>query len=417
MARREYGTGSVYQRCETRYGCPDVVDGERPAHKCRARWYGSIEAGWTGDGKRRRLTATGRNKSEATARLRAKQAAYDSGELTSSPRITVKQWAEEYARMRVVDLRPKAYKAAMNPIKNWVVPTIGHRRLSELNPGDVRAVADAQVKAGRQPNDTHRTMMTMLRHAVREGHQVPQAVLLAKSPPPRKSDRMGMSVDEGLAMIKAAAGLPHGSRWLLTLLYGQRMGECLGLTWSSINWDVGAYGEATIEWQLQPLPYKVARDRKSGFLVPADHDAIRLVDAYHLVRPKSGAGYRVAPFLEPVRDALLAWQKVAPRSPHDLVWPNADGRPKNDKDDRAEWHALQKAAGVAHPSGRPYHVHECRWFAATMLLEAGVDEHIITTLLGHSSVVQSRKYMTVRREPLLEAMQRVGKRLQLGELP
>jgi site-specific recombinase XerD len=71
-------------------------------------------------------------------------------------------------------------------------------------------------------------------------------------------------------------------------------------------------------------------------------------------------------------------------------------------------------AAVTHPAGRPYHVHECRNFAATMLLEAGVDEHIITALLGHSSIVMSRKYMTVRSEPLLDALTRVGERLQLG---
>jgi site-specific recombinase XerD len=49
-----------------------------------------------------------------------------------------------------------------------------------------------------------------------------------------------------------------------------------------------------------------------------------------------------------------------------------------------------------------------------MLFEAGVPEHVITDLLGHSSIVTSLRYRTVRREPLLEAMERVGKRLQLG---
>jgi integrase len=66
-----------------------------------------------------------------------------------------------------------------------------------------------------------------------------------------------------------------------------------------------------------------------------------------------------------------------------------------------------------HPAGRPFHIHECRNFAATMLLEAKVPEHVVTDLLGHSTVATSLRYRTVRREPLMEAMQRVGERLQL----
>jgi site-specific recombinase XerD len=256
--------------------------------------------------------------------------------------------------------------------------------------------------------------MTMLRAAMREGHAVPPRVLLVEAPRTEKSDRDAMSVEQGLACLKVASEMSRGSRWLFTLLYGARMGECLGMTADAIDLNAGEFGEAVIEWQLQPLPYNRPRDRSSGFRVPDGYEARHLVDSYHLVRPKSKSGYRVAPLLEPVRNSLLGALEVAADNPWGLVWPEPNGRPMNDKHDRAEWHALQKAAGVAHRSGRPYHVHECRNFAATMLLEAGVDEHVVTALLGHSTVITSRKYMTVRREPLLDAMRRVGERLQLG---
>lgn len=414
MSRREHGTGSAYQRTSD------------------WRWIGTVEAGFTADTGRRRKYVTGKgcaggcpkrcaHRTAFAKKLRDLNNAKESGNLVAAPSKTVKQWADEYAQMRLADLRPKAYNAAMNPIKNWVVPTIGHRRLSQLTAADIRAVDDAQRKAGRQPNDTRRTMMTMLKAAVREGHQVPQVALLVKAPPIRKSDRTGMSVDEGIACLAEVAKMPDGSRWLFTLLYGQRMGECLGLTWDAIGWDTGEFGEAVIEWQLQALPYNVPRDRSSGFRVPDGHEARHLVDAYHLVRPKSDAGFRVAPFLPFVRAALLKWRDVAPANPYDLVWPDSDGTPRNDKHDRAAWHELQQAAGVHHPTRKmkdgtpaPYHVHECRNFAATMLLEAGVDDHVITALLGHSALAQSLKYKTVRREPLLDAMTRVGQRLQLG---
>lgn len=392
--RREYGAGSIYQR----------KDG---------RWVGVVEAGSTAAGTRRRVTVTGKSEPIVKRRLRDKQAAVRAGQQTSE-RMTVKTWAAEYLAIRVRELRPKAYNAAANPIKNWVVPTIGHKRLEQLTPRDVRAVQDAQRAHDRQPADTHRVLLTMLRRAVVEGHHVPAAVLAVKAPASPTSDRAAMTEPEGIACLRVAGTIPHGSRWLFTLLYGARMGECLGLTWDAIDLDAGEFGEARIEWQLQPLPYIDRADKTKGFRVPDGHEALHLVDAYHLVRPKSKKGYRVAPLLPAVRDALLSWREVAPANAWGLVWPSVKGRPVNDKNDRAEWQALQAAAGVAHKTGRPYHVHECRNFAATMLLDSGVPEHVVTDLLGHSTVATSLRYRTVRREPLLDAMTKVGERLQLG---
>lgn len=398
--RNKWGHGTVYQ----------LPNG---------KWIGTFDHGVTASGNRRRVKVTADTETTAWTKLRKRERELKAGTGTVGQRVTVKTWAETYLAMRVRDLSPKAYRAAESPIRKWVVPTIGHKRLAQLTPADIRAVHDACRKADRQPADVHRALHTMLEAAVGEGHPVGLPALKVKAPVAPKSDRMAMSVDEGLACLKAAAEMPHGSRWLFTLLYGQRQGECLGLTWDAIDsaGKPGApFGEAIIEWQLQSLPYDGdgRKDKSGGFRVPDGHESIHLVDAYHLVRPKSRSGYRVAPLLEPVRDALLAWRDVAPENPWGLVWPRPNGRPMRHEDDRAEWKALQTGAGVSHPAGRPYHVHECRNFAATMLLDAEVPEHVITDLLGHSALAQSLKYRTRRREPLLEAMQRVGERLQLG---
>lgn len=410
MARRDYGEGGLYQRSS------DWL------------WVATIEDGWTEKGTRKRIVVTSKgcvggcpkrcpHIATIKRKRRDKEAARDRGELGTDPRETVKGWADEYLPMRRRDLSPKAYNAAASPIRKWIIPAIGARRLEQLTPRDIRAVHDACRSGDRQPGDVHRALMTMLRAAQAEGHSIPARVLAVPEPTARKSDRAAMTVEEGIACLAVASEMPNGSRWLFTLLYGQRMGECLGLTWDAVDLTPSAetpFGEVVIEWQLQPLPYNVRRDRSSGFRVPDGYEARHLVDAYHLVRPKSRAGYRVAPLLKPVYDALVSWRESAPESPHGLVWPEPSGRPRNDKHDRAEWHDLQRRAGVAHPSGRPYHVHECRNFAATMLLESGVPGHVVTDLLGHTDLATSLRYKTVRRQPLLDAMARVGERLQLG---
>lgn len=407
MTRRDYGAGSIYQRTSD------------------WRWVGAIKGGSTAKGTRRRHIVSNKgcvggcpprcpHRAEIKRKLRDKEHAISRGDIGINERTTVKAWAETYLENRVRDLRPKAYNAAASPIRRWVVPTIGHRRLSELTPADIRAVDNAQRKVGRQTADTRRVLLTMLNAAVVEGHHVPPRVFKVPTPAAPKSDRAAMTIPEGLALLHALEERPRGSRWLFTILYGARMGECLGLTRDAVDLDAGEWGEAVIEWQLQALPYNVKRDRSSGFRLPDGYECRHLVDAYHLVRPKSRAGYRVAPFLPVVQQAMRHAIETAPDNPWGLIWPEANGRPMNDKHDRAEWHEIQRLAEVAHPAGRPYHVHETRNFAATMLLEAGVPEHVVADLLGHTTVATSLRYRTVRREPLREAMALVGKRLQLG---
>jgi integrase len=411
--RREYGTGSTYQR------------------KSDWRWVGTVEHGYSINGKRRRVVVTSKgceggcaerchHRGEIRRKLRDKKAALDKGQATGS-RITVKMWADTYLDMRVRDLSPKAYRAAESPIRRWVVPTIGSRRLDQLTPADIRAVGEAQrnrkVRGELKPLKTatvaatQRAMMTMFRAAIREGHHVPERILLVPAPSVPKSDRRGMSLTEGLACLEVASELPHATRWVATLLYGMRQGECLGLTWDAIDFDAG---QLAIEWQLQPFPYIDTKDKRKGFRVPDDMEARHLVGSYHLKRPKSRQGYRVAPLVPFMRRALLAWRDIAPTNPHNLVWPALDGRPANNKHDLEEWHAIQGTAGVGHPAGRYYVVHECRNFAATMLGEMRVDPFVIRSLLGHSDVVTSEGYRNVPQGPLLDALEGFAERLQLG---
>jgi integrase len=226
-----------------------------------------------------------------------------------------------------------------------------------------------------------------------------------------------MAVGEATAVLAEAALLPHGSRYVAALLQGIRQAEALGLTWESIDFERGLM---TIDWQLQALPYRVKRDKTSGFRIPDGYECRQLAGAVHLVRPKSKAGWRVIPMVPWMRTALLTWREIAPESAHGLVWPNPDGSPRYYKHDDAEWYDLQKAAGVTHPTRRtktdepaPYTIHETRHTTATLLLEAGVDPAIIVQIIGHSSIITTRSYQHVRTGPALHALDMVAERLQL----
>jgi len=377
-------------------------------------WIGTIEAGWNANGTRRRITVSSKTESGAVRKRKEKLRSLDRGEGGTDARATVRSWGEEWLAMKERELRPKAYSAARTYVRIWIAPTIGRRRLADLTPADVRAVATAIRKADRAPataEGAHRTLLNMLRDATREGHPVPQRVLLTKAPPVPKSDRQPLTIPEAIACLAVAAELPHGTRWLFALLHGMRQGECLGVTWDAIDLDAGTL---TVEWQLQRLNYRDPKDKAAGFRVPDDIEARHLHKAWHLIRPKSRAGLRVIPLLPGVTEALLKWRNQAPANPWGLVWPNRRGLPALHTDDLEEWHAIQGTACVGHPAGRYYHVHECRNVTATQLRDSGADPTVITSLLGHSDIVTSRGYMMTGLESKREALERVAGILGVG---
>jgi integrase len=309
--RRQYGTGGVHQRAD-------------------GRWAGTIEAGYTATGARRRITVYGKTEAEAKTKLKERQRQIAAeGAPSTSVRTTVKAWSEEWLELTRVNLRPKPWATNRSAVRQWILPTIGHKRLEQLTPADVRAVADAQRAAGRSSSTaarTHTTLTSMLRAAILEGHQVPRRVLDVKAPELAPHDRTAMAVVEALAVLQVASFLPHGSRWAMAFLHGMRQGECLGLTWEQVDLDAGV---VTVAWELQLVPPIDRKDRTLGYRLPEGLAHRHLVDGYHLLPPKTKAGFRVIPLVPAMREALADWKEIAPANPHDLVWPTVTGRPAN----------------------------------------------------------------------------------------
>lgn len=414
--RRQYGTGGLSLRDD-------------------GRWMGRIDAGYTPAGKRRQITVYGRTEAEAKTKLDRKRAQIArEGVSVSTGRMSLRTWCEKWLTARSHTQRPKAYAADAYSVRTWIVPTIGVRRLENLTPADIRAVAAAQRDAGKAPSTavrTHRVLLKLLRDAILEGHDVPQRVLLTPAPTAGTSNRDALLVEDAVAILGQAALLPHGSRWATALLQGMRPGECLGLRWDAVDFTRGLI---TVSWQLQQLPYLDKHDRSRGFRLPDGYDVVQLDRALHLVRPKSKAGWRVIPMIPWTRQALEAWRTAQTESalpnPHDLVWPRNDGQPRRAVDDREEWFAVQGAAGLdrwtadeqasrqprglGHPAGRYYVPHEARHTTATLLLEAGVDTAVIQAILGQSSIVATRGYQHVRTHAAAAALTEIAGRLQLS---
>ena len=399
--RRPPGTGSVYQ-------------------DNRGRWVAALDAGYTRAGTRRRIRRIAKSKREAQQALAQLRRDITDG-IDQSTTTTVKTWADRWLDIAAARVRPKTFNTHASTLRRWIVPAIGRKRLNKITPADVRSVSQAMITAGLSPSSAqraHRVLLKMLGDAIAEGYDVPRRALLVPPPSRGESERDAIPLPDALSILQAAALGPDASRWVAAMLQAMRPAECRGLTWDCVDLERGSID---VSWQLATLPYRIPRDRASGFRVPVGYTARHLVDGYHLVRPKTAKGRRVIPLVPWMTQALAAWRETGPSSPYGLVWPGERGRPMRETVDREHWRALcGTAAELAcnRPAGAPewggpYDLYSCRHTTVTMLLELGVDASVIMAITGHAARRSMDPYAHVRDGRTLAALTSLAGQLGL----
>ena len=410
VTRSEYGSGSMYQRTSD------------------WRWIASVEAGYTASGGRNRPTVSSKGcvggcKKKCPHRAAIKRKLRDKnleikreGHRNVKRTVSVAKWSATWLETIQPKVRPSAYETDRAAMKA-VVAAIGEVKLADLTPEDVRKVARRLRTKGKSTSTAlryHGSLMRMLKAASIEGYAVPPNVMLVDNPTAAVNDRQAIPLDDAIKALSVVADRPDGSRWALAFLQGLRQAETLGLTWEQVDLTAGTL---TISWQVKSLRYRERGNPDAGFLMPDGYEARRLVGATHLVRPKSTAGWRVQPLVPWAVSALERWRQIAPENPHGLIWPGRTLRgetwPRNPASDRDEWDAIQDAAGIKHPSGRHYEVHEIRHTTATLLLALKVPETVRVAIMGHSSHASTRTYEHVDLELAREALSRAAARLAL----
>lgn len=417
--KRDYGTGTIFQRAD------------------RKGWVGRIEAGTRPDGSRRRIERTGPTEGAVKRKLIEVRRKIDAEGFDAAAAVSpsVGQWIEQWLGIIQREQRPTSFGTTRSAMLRWVVPTIGKRHLNKLTRADLRLVQDAQREAGLKSGSirrTHTALVKALKDAEGEGCFIPPSVLSMPAPPAGESDRMALPMEPLVKVLAEVARADDPSRWVAALFQGVRPAERLGLTWACVDFENDVLD---ISWQLQALPYLVARTPGSGFRTPDGFVSRQLEGRWHLTRPKTSAGQRYLPMTPWMRSALLEWRAAAPVSPHGLVWCNLDGSPIAPAEALAEWKALQERAGVAHPTRtvatRDEHgmdaylpakfiLHEARHTTATLLKQLGVDETVIIAILGHATYASTRVYVHDDTAAAAKAaMSALHERLMVGdgELP
>ena len=242
---------------------------------------------------------------------------------------------------------------------------------------------------------------------------------------PRERPSRALTNQSVRALLEAARQDPDAlARWAIAVLCGLRQGEALGLQWGRVNWDQGTL---RIDRQLrrvrarhgcgdptprtgpadksptQPVPQEGAprqrrlqqRDWPCGFRRPSDCPARIGISGLALVPLKTAQSERTIPVAPAVLQALRArlasqradaakagsmWSGPPPADPARTVFSTPTGGRIDPKRDYDDWKAILARAGI--PTAR---LHDARHTAATLYLEAGIQERVVQHQFGWSS--------------------------------
>lgn len=401
--RRSPGDGTLYKRAD-------------------GLWVGGVELPANPDGKRRIKRVTSKNRNVVLQKLRALQAALAAGAIPTAPSTTMQRWLEywfsdilPHRTSAGSPLKPATIDGYERTIRRYLIPYIGAKRLDRITPAEIRALYQTltEVVSSRAAQKADQVLRLAVKAAIREG--VVYANVMDRVDKPGHIAKEATSFDAKTAMhiIETAVttrGAMWGARWAFGFLTGARESEILGLERDRVDLEAGI---VDISWQLQRLPRKhgcgqpVEGKHPCGFTRPAycpdtqwafpRGDYRECVGTLCWTRPKTKAGRRLIPLVPELVDILRRIEHDQP-NPHGLVFHNPDGRPIDQEQDQKAWKQLLIDAGIPHTNQ-----HTIRHSTATLLLEAGVDVHVVQSVIGHTDIATTRGYQHVNMALAREA--------------
>ena len=344
---RKYGTGALYQR------------------KSDDRWIGRLP---DGRGGYRYLTGT----DEGDVRRRLDEARRERDRtISASPR----------GGERVRDLVTR-YQAEVDPVRNrwrtlannrqaardYILPTLGHIRVRQLEPRDVQRMVNGMVGRGLSPRTAGNAVSTLsaiLRHAIREGTLERNVATLAILPQTTGERLPSLTTDQLLAFLAATKGEPLWPAWALLASTAMRSGELLGLRWRDIGPDDAT---VTIAGQYRTI-------------VETDEQGRRTALVFERQEPKTPRSRRTLHLPDLAREAIRAQRAQATSAVVVFARKGGDG-PLNGSWLSRRFHDALIAHGL--PTVR---LHSLRHSAIVAYLDAtGGDIRAAQAIAGHGSV-------------------------------
>lgn len=397
-------------------------DGAQYKERSSGLWAVAIElppVKWNSNGKpvRNRKVQRFRTRGEADIALRElREQKRQMGTLpTSSP--TVETWFAKWMAQQIIpNKRPRTAKTYDQYVRSYILPALGaSTQLSKVTPDTVRRIEAFVISQGLSPStatNAYHYAAAGLEYAVRQG-------VLFFNPakrvePPRKAvpDLDVFTLSDAARLLRYLEDNKHPdlALWATYLLTGARRSEIAGLELDRIG------DTLDLSWQIQRLEYTHGCDgkcemRRAGncpkrvLQKPNDYEARQVKGGMYLTRPKSRAGWRIIPLVEPLRAYLLNHIAQMPTNEWGLAFATTharDGYPVPPDPDRItrEW---PKIRDEVFGPGRRVRLHDIRHTAVDLMLLAGVPEDLIQEIFGWSARAMVNHYKSRSESSRLSA--------------
>jgi integrase len=416
----------VYQRCTAK-----CVGDTCSKHK----WQFEVELPGVPGAKRERITksgfATAKEASDARAEVIRK---HKQGTLSGDRKMMLGTWLPKWldARAERGELRFDTIADYRDSIDRYLIPRLGHFKLTDLRAAHITAAYDAMrrdrteaikeaeainvqrraeaaaknaVKHSGRPRVPHlvpvprplgpatmkrinNTLSGALRSAVRGGlipvNPAPDAELA-----PVVAPRIEVwTADQLGAFLDAIEGKRLYPLYHLAAFAGMRRGELCGISWDDVELDEKTgKGRITVRWQITDKNYRAARQAERR----GERGRFR-------TKPKTRAGdARVVDLDVASVTVLVAWRYQqakeaedwgrayvkpadADGTPYNLVFTRENGAPLDPGQTYSHFIKLVEDAGLSHLA-----LHGLRHINISLQLDAGVSESVIAMRVGHTS--------------------------------
>lgn len=350
----------------------------------RGLWTATIELP-PRDKDRRRKVIRSKDKAVVVRRLAETMAELQrAGDLPTASQ-TVEQWLTYWLNnIAAKRVRPNTLAGYRSLVKRHIIPAIGNVRLDKLTTAHVRKVHEHVLEnhTSTYALNAHRMLAKALTDAEREGRVTRNVAKLLDAPRQNRTNLHALEVEEAISVIALCVNAfdtepydPDPARWSTYLLTGARRGEILGLERDRVGETLD------LSWQLQRI--------SDISTAPTDYEYRPIVSTLYWTRPKSSAGWRIIPLVEPLRTILATHMDKAPVNKHGLLFARPDGRPIDPHDESAAWPKALVASGITDKRVR---LHDLRHTTVDLLYEAGIPEDVIMEIVGHSTRATTRGY-------------------------
>lgn len=384
-------------------------DGARYKEKSSGLWAVAIElppVRWNADGKPVRNRKVQRFKSRAEADKALRELREQKRQMGTLPTVgqTVEGWFTKWLNVHVIpNERPRTADTYRMYVTAYIIPALGaSTRLAKLTPDSIRNI-EAFITARGLSRSTARNAYHYAAHALddamRDGLLLSNPARRVEAPRRRKPDLDVFTVDDAIKLLNHLTLEEGGALWAAYLLTGARRGEIAGLEFDRVG------DHLDLSWQLQRLVYvhgcggTCGRKRAGNcpdrrMDMPEDYEARQVSGGLYLTRPKSQAGWRIIPLVEPLRTILFRHMAVAVENPWGLLFAGLHGRygtviPPDPDRFTNDWPRLRDE--VFGP-GRRVRLHDVRHTTVDLLYAANVPEDVISSIVGHSNRSMTRAY-------------------------